>query len=493
VTGGEAAAVTRTPTASFVRADGRHLVDGDGRPLLLRGVGLGNWLLPEGYMWRFADGRLGSPRQIEAHIERLVGPQAAARFWQRFRATFITEADIARIAALGFDHVRLPINWRVVMDDDGGFREDGFAHVDRAVAWCARHDLWLLLDLHGAPGGQTGSNIDDSARDLPELFMDDRYRRLTVRLWREIARRYRTSPTVLGYDLLNEPLPNDWRHVYGEQLMDLYVELTEAIRVEDPDHLIMYEGTHWATDWSIFTRKLDPNSALQFHRYWCPPERACIEEYLEARERLDVPIYHGEGGENTPEWIYTTTRLYEQHGIGWNFWPWKKLDTRTSPLSARTPPKWKMIADGEVDAATAEAVLAAMVDNVAIERCASNADVVNALFGRAPLRLPAWGYVDGAGPAPVRFAPPYADPADPTGIWHHTAGEPYEDDELLGVAVAPGQELRFPLEAQPLAWKVRADDPSAFDVRWSDGALVVRAEPSARLDGIEVWDEETRR
>jgi endoglucanase len=481
-------AVTRTRTASFVRAAGRHLLDGAGRPLLLRGVGLGNWLLPEGYMWRFSE-RLSSPREIEARIERLVGRSPAARFWRRFRDEFVTETDIARIAELGFDHVRLPINSRVVMDDEGGLLQEGFGYVDRAISWCARHDLWLLIDLHGAPGGQTGSNIDDSPRGLPELFMEDRYRRRTVRLWREIARRYRDSPTVLGYDLLNEPLPNHWRHVYGHQLIDLYVELTDAIRAEDPDHLIMYEGAHWATDLSIFTRPLDPNSALQFHRYWCPPERASIEEYLAARDRLDVPIYHGEGGENTPEWIYTTTRLYERHGIGWNFWPWKKLDTRTSPLSARTPDGWELIADpdADVDAATAAGVLEAMLDNVAVERCVTNHDVVNALFGRAPVRLPAWGYDDGDRPQDGRFPPAMADPADPTGVWHHTAGEPYLDHELIPVTVEPGRELRFPLAVRPPAWTVRADDPDAFDVRWSDGALVVRATAAARLDGVDVW------
>jgi endoglucanase len=468
---------------SYAHVRGRDIVAGDGRPLLLRGVGLGNWLLPEGYMWGFGDG-LASPRQIEARIERLIGAAAAADFWKRFRDVFVTEQDIARIAELGFDHVRLPINSRVLLTDDGALRADGFGLVDRVVQWCERHGLWVLLDLHGAPGGQTGTNIDDSPNGRPELFMDARYRRMTVALWREIARRYHDRTTVLGYDLLNEPLPNEWRHRYGRALIRLYEEITAAIRAVDPHHLVMYEGPHWAIDVSVFTRVLDPNSALQFHRYWCAPERASIAAYLEARDRLGVPIYMGEGGENTPEWIYSATRLYEQHGIGWNFWPWKKLDTRTSPVSAPAPDGWHRIADvtDEPDPATAQELLDAMLDNVALDRCEPRADVVNALFGRAPLSLPAWGYVEPDPAAPSRFTG--HDPGELEAIWHHTPGEP--SDESMAVTVTAGQEFRFPLAGRPRRWLVRATNPAAFDVRWSDGGLVVRATADAVLHGLDL-------
>src|SRR5690606_26373339 len=119
-------------------------------------------------------------------------------------------------------------------------------------------------------------------------------------------------------DLLNEPLPNEWQDTFPDQLVELYKRITAAIREVDPDHLIMYEGTHWATNWDIFTEVWDENSALQFHRYWCPPDESSIAPYLEARERLGLPIFMGEGGENTADWIYAATRLYERHGIGWN-------------------------------------------------------------------------------------------------------------------------------------------------------------------------------
>ncbi len=168
----------RRRPAGFVRAEGTQLVDDDG-PLRLRGVGLGNWLLAEGYMWAFGD-EMSSPRQIERRFVDLLGPERAEDFWRRFRDAFVTERDFELITAMGFDHVRLPINARGVMDDDGGAIESGFELIERAVRWSERHGLRILLDLHGAPGGQTGTNIDDSPNGIPELFMSSRYRTQTV-------------------------------------------------------------------------------------------------------------------------------------------------------------------------------------------------------------------------------------------------------------------------------------------------------------------------
>jgi hypothetical protein len=314
--------------------------------------------------------------------------------------------------------------------------------------------------------------------------MAEENRRLTVRLWRELARRYRDDPTVLGYDLLNEPLPNEWQHIYPGELIALYEEITAAIREVDQNHIIMYEGPHWAIDVSIFTRVLDPNSVLQFHRYWCAPERPSIEAYLRARDRLGVPVYMGEGGENTPEWIYTATRLYEQHDIGWNFWPWKKLGTLTSPVSAAVPAGWERIADprARVDAGMAQRLLDEMLENVALDRCTVRHEVLNALFGRAPLSLPAWGYTQPDPAAASRFAGHTAEELD--ALWHHTAGEPY--DESTAVAATAGEEFRFPLAAAPRHWTVRASNPAAFEVRWTDGALLVRARADAVLHGLDL-------
>ena len=357
----------------WLRVEDVAIVDEAGQPVLLRGMGLGNWLLAEGYMWKLSPGR-ESAREIEQLMVELVGAERAERFWTAFRDRFITRDDIARIAAEGMDHVRLPINWRIVMDAEGQIRPDGFARIDDLIGWCRELGLWVLLDLHGAPGGQTGTNIDDSMGQ-PELFMDDRYADLTEQLWVAIAERYRDEPTVLGYDLLNEPLPNEWQHRYPDELIALYKRLTAAIRAVDDRHLLMYEGSHWATNWSIFTEVWDPNSVLQFHKYWSPPDRATIATFIDTGRALGLPIYMGEGGENNTDWLATAFAMYEDLDIGWNFWPWKKIDTATSPCSIHPPEGWDDIvafANGtgpRPDADVAWQTLEALVEAAALEQC----------------------------------------------------------------------------------------------------------------------------
>ena len=478
----------------FVRAKNARLVDGAGRDLLLRGVGLGNWMLPEGYMWRFGPGA-ESPREIEWLTERLLGGTGSERFWDGFQTNFITEADIALIAASGFDHVRLPINSRVIQDERGDPIEAGYAMIDRLIGWCRTHKLWVLLDLHGAPGGQTGTNIDDSPQNLPELFIEPRYRDLTLRLWRDLALRYRDETVVLGYDLLNEPLPNQWQHTYASALADLYRDLTREIRAVDPDHLIVYEGAHWATNWDIFTEVWDDNSLLQFHKYWSSPDTGSLSVYLETRDRLGLPIYMGEGGENTLEWLYTAFRLYESHDIGWNFWPWKKIDTRTSPASIVAPEGWEKVVASIDDPSAitpgeAKRVFDNLLENMKIDKCRWQPDIVAALLGSRPAVIPAWGYgYRGAGESysvastggidgirtddtvPLRWAHEADNPPNP---FEQTDGRSYGADEEIVVDLSAGDWLEYEL--------TRADGARVLDGDGRDAAVrVERTERGVRV------------
>jgi endoglucanase len=486
----------------FVHANGPRLVDGGGTELLLRGVGIGNWLLPEGYMWKFGPGA-EAPREIERLITDLVGSDAAEQFWRDFREAFFTEADIAAIAEHGFDHIRLPINSRIVMDEAGQLIEEGFLLIDQVINWCRDHRLWVLLDLHGAPGGQTGTNIDDSPNNRPELFMDDGYRDQTLALWRAIATRYAAETVVLGYDLLNEPIPNEWQHTYGSELAELYIDLTRVIREVDGDHLIVYEGSHWATNWDIFTEVWDENSMLQFHKYWSSPDLPSIQKFLDARDRLGLPIYMGEGGENNLGWLYAASRLYESQNIGWNFWPWKKIDTRTSPASITAPGEWELIRDrahgGEAVAPDSAArILAELLHNMRLENCHWQQDIVNALLGFEPALMPAWafgyrddGYQVASGhpletirandPVSIEYLEPRAVEAN---VFEHTDGREASRAETLVVRVQAGDWLHFEADADADAYVPLSPDGTRSPVVLTSTPTGIRA--TAREDAL-LW------
>ena len=498
------ASIPRRPANfdGFVHANGPRLVDGGGTELLLRGVGIGNWLLPEGYMWMFGPGA-ESPREIEGLITDLVGSDAARQFWRDFREAFFNEADIAAIARHGFDHIRLPINSRVIMDEAGQLIEEGFLLIDQVINWCREHRLWVLLDLHGAPGGQTGTNIDDSPNNRPELFMDDGYRDQTLALWRAIATRYAAETVVLGYDLLNEPIPNEWQYTYGSELAELYIDLTRVIREVDNDHLIVYEGSHWATNWDIFTEVWDENSMLQFHKYWSSPDLPSIQKFLDARDRLGLPVYMGEGGENNLGWLYAAFRLYESQNIGWNFWPWKKIDTYTSPASIAAPEGWELIRDRAhggraVEPDRAARILAELLNNMRLENCRWQQDILNALLGFEPALMPAWAFSYRDNGYQVAFGHPletirandpvsieYLEPrAEETNVFEHTDGREASHAETLVVRVRAGDWLHFEADADAAEYLPRRADGTRAPFVLSSTPTGIRA--TAREDAL-LW------
>ncbi|HBG76978.1 MAG TPA: glycoside hydrolase [Clostridiales bacterium] len=379
----------------FLHTRGQKIVNGSGDRILLTGWGLGNWLLPEGYMWLAGDGnRFDRPRRIEAVIRELTGPDYAAAFWKQYRENYVTREDIAFMADLGYNSVRIPINWRILMEEGPGciWKEDGFARIDRCLDWCEEFKLYAFLDLHGAPGGQTGANIDDSIDDIPRLFTDEDSRTKCLELWKEIARRYRDRWIVGGYDLLNEPLSPVHGREYAlnplaPALSVFYEELIAEIRKTDTRHMLSMEGSQWATDPSIFFKKYDGNMVIHFHRYACKPGMEALQPFLEYSERLDQPLWLGETGENTLEWYTAMYPLCSSLGIGFNLWPWKKMDCTNSPCSVNKPEGWDEIIQythGAKHPGTERTrkILDEFLQNIRISHCRWNLDVTNAVFRR---------------------------------------------------------------------------------------------------------------
>ena len=333
----------RAQREGFVSARGKQIVKPDGTALELRGVNLGNWLVPEGYMFGFDSAT--SPRLIEGVFNELVGPEEAGAFWTAFRRAYITREDIRFIRDLGLNSVRVPFNWRLFTSptDTSVWQGPGWALIDSVVAWAGEAGLWVVLDMHCAPGGQTGDNIDDSW-GYPFLFDSPGEQRRTIELWRRIALRHRDNPTVIGYDLLNEPIPHFVDTLRLNPLLEpLYRRIVAAIREVDPHHLIFLGGGQWDTNFSVFGPPFDRALVYTFHRYWCDTTQAMVEEYVAFRDRYDVPIWMGESGENTDAWIAAFRRLLERNSIGWCFWPYKKLDSPRGVVTFDRPAGWEKI------------------------------------------------------------------------------------------------------------------------------------------------------
>ena len=333
----------------FLQCRSKSMYLGD-TPVLLRGFGLGGWLLPEGYMWQM-EGEYDRPRRMEQLIESLCGTEYAAAFWERYEENYITRADIEWIASCGFNSVRLPVNARRLFRFEGQkteFVAKTLQRVDDLIDWCRELGVYVILDMHAAPGGQTGQNIDDSENDQPELFINPLYQDQLCAAWELLAARYADEPVVAAYDLLNEPLP-DFFSQYNDGVLPLYRRLIQAIRAIDPHHMIMLEGAHWATDFSVLddmTREETADKfALQFHRYWSAPDEESLERYLAVANRLDIPLYLGESGENNLEWYTAMFPLCDRLNIGWSFWSYKKMNCKNSPVTFARPEGWDLLMD----------------------------------------------------------------------------------------------------------------------------------------------------
>jgi aryl-phospho-beta-D-glucosidase BglC (GH1 family) len=322
----------------FVHTSGADVVDGNGKPLMLRGTNLGNWLEPEGYMFHF-DGGPQSPSEIEALTRELIGPQKAEAFWKQWRETYITEADIDRIAKMGFNHVRVPFHWKFFATDDA----EGFRHIDQLVQWARKDGVYIVLDLHCAPGGQTGTNIDDSD-GYPWLYTDAEAQAQTIAVWKRIAKHYANEPMVLGYDLLNEPIPHfPQLQQYNKDLEPLFKKLVAAVREVDKNHIVILGGAQWDSNFSVFGPPFDKNVMYTFHKYWTAPDVSVIKDYLDFRDKYHVPIWLGESGENKDEWITAFTKTLEDNHVSWCYWPYKKMDATSSPVTFDRPEHWDAV------------------------------------------------------------------------------------------------------------------------------------------------------
>ena len=396
------AQVKHEDNISFLHTSGQDIVTDSGKKIYLKGVGLGNWLLPEGYMWKF--GALGDrPRKIEKVIVDLVGNEKAQRFWKAYRNNYIAEADIKRIAELGFNSVRPSLNSRLFLTEGENpvYNEEGFQLIDSLVSWCKKYKVYVIIDMHAAPGGQTGANIDDSRNNSPELFIDQKYQDQLVNLWVKIAQRYKDEPVVAAYDLLNEPLPvgTGSADKYKHLLVPLYQRITSEIRKVDQKHMITLEGFNWANDWSLFEKPFDNNVFYQFHYYcWARPDNLnSIDKYLVKRNELNTPVWVGETGEKGDAIYWATSQYLEANNIGFSFWPWKKMDTKNTPYSIRKPENWDLISaytDGgpKPNSLIAEKALNDLLQNIKLSNCDYFEDVCNAILTRIPGKIEAENY-----------------------------------------------------------------------------------------------------
>ena len=333
------------PGPEFVRVHGPDLIKPDGSKLYIVGTNLGNWLNPEGYMFGFT--RMTSPRLINEVFSELVGPYKAAEFWAAFKDRYITEKDIAFIASTGANTIRLPFHYKLFTDEDYmglSSGQDGFARVDSVVKWAKNNSLYVILDMHDAPGGQTGDNIDDSY-GYPWLMEDETAQQKFCEIWRNIADHYKNEPVILGYELINEPIATyfDNQDELNSRLQPLHKRAVAAIREVDPNHIILIGAPQWNSNFAPLTdTDYDPQLMFTCHRYGGDASAEAISGFIAFRDASNRPMYMGEIGHNTDKWQADFVKAMKDNNIGYTFWPDKKRDS-SCMVGIVMPEEWEEV------------------------------------------------------------------------------------------------------------------------------------------------------
>jgi len=245
----------------FAQVDQLDIVAGS-RKLKLKGVNLGNWMLIEHFM-------IGLPwveHKMREIIHKRLGTEKYHAFFDTYMDAFITEADIEYLHSLGMNVLRLPFNYRHFEKDDKpfDFSEKGFDCIDRLIGWCRKRDMYILLDLHAAPGCQARDWNAESRYGESFFWEIPWLRERCVALWQTIARRYRDEPAILGYEILNEPL------AYNDTVFhDFNMRALAAIRREDPRHIVVVEADEWGRNMATLKEELfkDPQVIPSLHHY----------------------------------------------------------------------------------------------------------------------------------------------------------------------------------------------------------------------------------
>ena len=395
-------------SAQFLKTKATAIVNEKDEKIILRGMGLGGWMLQEGYMFRLSF--LGQQYRIKEKIKDVVGEEKTKQFYEEWILHHTTKKDIDALAAWGFNSIRLPMHYNLYtlpVEDEPvkgqhTWIEKGFAVTDSLLNWCKANKMYLILDLHAAPGGQ-GNDLPISDRDptKPSLWESEANKDKTIALWKKLAQRYANEPWIGGYDIINEPNwgfedpKNDFRGTAekkNEPLRELMIAITKAIREVDKKHIIIIEGNGFGNNYRGVLPSWDDNMVLSFHKYGNFNNDDAIKNFLSLRDQYNMPLWLGESGENSNTWFTEAIALVEKHGIGWAWWQGKKMGIN-NPLEIERPAGYDELLNywsGKGPKPTKEAawkILQQLLQNLKFENNIYHADVVDAMIRQVKTTL----------------------------------------------------------------------------------------------------------
>jgi aryl-phospho-beta-D-glucosidase BglC (GH1 family) len=414
---------------SFLQASGPRIVNASNQEVILRGVNLGGWQVQEGYMLKPGYGDNGTGTQ--SLVKRGLFNQGQSdgqveSFYQQWRDNFFTKADIDYLKDKGFNCVRLPLHYELFLtasqravrtgvskgstsygdylnalrgwyNGNQLFNDpstlEGVRLIDEVLSWAGANGMYVVLDLHAAPGAQgKDMNIADAlVTDGNDFWNNQVNQDIAVRLWSTLSNRYKSDPRVAMYDVLNEPnnIPNTSTQNGNQRLHDIMQRFITTVRGNGDNHLILLEGNGWGNEYNYMEKRTFTNATnlvYNSHRYSAgnytidnnvnsvdggsPNTLRLIGNLTRFRTDNNVPIWVGETGENSPEWMGEAARNLNSVGIGWCHWTYKRFDTNSMAALFRINSPYIVDGPGNIPA---------VVQNIKFANCVVNTSTLNAI------------------------------------------------------------------------------------------------------------------
>ena len=339
----EAKVKVNDPTGKFMKIVDRGLCQADGSEFTIKGVNLNHWLTPEAYCFGFQN---ISVSEVDKAFRQLFGDEYMNGWWTRFLENYICDEDFVYLNSIAANTVRLPLTYKLfndtfyLCDNDP---EAGFRFIDYVVKMCKEVGLYLILDMHVAPGGQSGAPHIDDSDGYPRLFESQANMDEYCRIWRMIAERYAEEPIILGYELLNEPIDAKYDNLYP-YLQPTYERVTAAIRAVDRNHIIILGGANFCDDFTMLTNyAFDSKIMLTGHRY----SSVDVSKFSDISVQTNLPMYMGEFGHwgGGTDLTFQVVSNIKSRGMGYTYWPFKKMNNWESLLGFDVPEEWESIVE----------------------------------------------------------------------------------------------------------------------------------------------------
>lgn len=314
---------------TFLQTSGQNIVDENDNVIFLKGVNFGSWLLWEGCALGILDCASWPEYKLRQQMEAKMPKEKVDLFFNAILNNFIQKEDFIEAKKLGLNFIRLGFHHRYVQENP--------TILDQAVGWAKEAGIYVILNMHAAPGAQAPAYFADSD-GVAHLWASPQFQEEFINDWKILANRYKDEPTVAGYEILNEP-----DAVNGNQVTDLYQRAIATIRQTDNRHIIFLDGNHYAGDFSIFPKPLAENTVYVFHDYITT--LAGLQNdinrngYQDFQKKFNVPLMCNEFDDH---YFYPFTDYFNVNNINWAPWQYKSLNNNPPFFGATADNRWRL-------------------------------------------------------------------------------------------------------------------------------------------------------